>query len=186
MPWRAPFAWRPEPDPQRVARAMELRVAAAALFALVAATGAMVAPGVRAAQVVREASRELMALRQSRTETARAEGELRRAAATLDRVDRFREQRGRTTLLLGALSQALPDSTALVSLRVDSLEGSFVALTPHAADILPQLVSITELSGPRIVGSIVKETVGGATVERATVRFKRPRPASVGIGWGRT
>jgi hypothetical protein len=177
---RAPFVWRPEPDAKLVARARRARVTVAASVAVVTGFAMLTAPGARAARTVREMSMELADLRATQIEVARVQGELRRAAATIDRVDKFSAQRGHTTMLLGALSQALPESTALVTLRLDSLEGSFVALTPHAADILTQLVSVTEISAPKIVGSLTKETVGGATLERVTVRFKRPRPTARG------
>jgi len=120
----------------------------------------------------------LAALRASQTEVARAQGELRRVATTLDRVERFREQRGKITMLIGAISEALPESTALVTLRLDTLEGNFVALTPHAADILSQLADVPDIVQPKIVGSLTKETMGAVQLERATVRFKRPAPPS--------
>lgn len=172
-PRMAAFVWRPASDPKRLARARRVRVAAAVVLSIGTAVAAIGAPGARAVQIVRESSHEMNALRESQTEVARAQGELRRLAATLDRVERFREQRGKVTMLVGAISQVLPESTALVTLRLDSLEGNFVALTPHAADILAQLAEVTELSSPRIVGSLTKEMIGSAQLERATVRFKR-------------
>lgn len=183
----APFAWRPAPDPRRVARAARVRVSIGALLATAASVAVLVAPSVRAAQTVRDGSAVMKALRATQTEVARAQGELRRIASTLDRVEQFREQRGKTTMLLGAISQALPESTALVTLRIDSLDGNFIALTPHASDILPQLVSVTEMLQPRIVGSLTKEMLGAAQLERATVRFKRPalaKPLSSPSGRG--
>jgi hypothetical protein len=179
LPRSARFAWRPAPDPKRVARVQRARLVATIGVCAASALAAVAAPGVRAAQIVRSTSGEMNRLRASQTEYARAQGELRRASLTLDRVERFQEDRGKTTLLLGAISQVLPESTALVTLRLDTLEGNFVALTPHAADILPQLTSVTEIVAPRIVGSLTKEVVGTVQVERATVRFKRPAPRVV-------
>src|SRR5207244_12006646 len=127
--------------------------------------------------IVHRASGEMDKLRASQTEYARAQGELRRMSLTLERVERFQEQRGKTTVLLGAISEALPESTALVTLRLDTLEGNFVALTPHAAEILPQLATVADIVAPKIVGSLTKETVGTAQVQRATIRFKRPAPS---------
>jgi hypothetical protein len=173
---RLSFAWRPTPDPKRLARARKIRIGIAAALSAVAAVGAIAAPGARASQLIRDRSGELAALRASQTEVARAQGELRRVAATLDRVERFREQRGKITMLIGAISQALPESTALVTLRLDTLEGNFVALTPHAADILSQLADVSDIVQPKIVGSLTKETMGPVQVERATVRFKRLAP----------
>jgi hypothetical protein len=168
-----PFAWRPAPDPKRLALASKIRMGTAAVLSAIAAVGAVGAPGARASRLIRDESGELASLRASQTEVARAQGELRRAAATLDRVERFREQRGKITMLLGAISRTLPESTALVTLRVDTLEGTFVAITPHAADILSQLADVSDIVQPKIVGSLTKETMGPVQLERATVRFKR-------------
>lgn len=174
LPRNASFTWRPAPDPKRVARLRRVRMAAMVVVCVLCALAAVVAPGVRAARVVRNSAEEMDRLREAQTEFARAQGELRRTALALDRIERFQAERGKTTLLLGALSQALPESTALATLRLDSLDGNFVALTPHAADILPQLASIPEIISPRIVGSLTNEMVGTAQVQRATIRFKRP------------
>ena len=174
-PRNAAFTWHPGPDPRRIARRARVSFGVTAVIAAMSALGALVAPGVRAARATRLASTQLAALRTLQTEAARAQAELSRSVATLDRVERFREARGRTTLLLGALSQVLPESTALVSLRVDTLDGTFVALAPHAAEILPQLEGVVDIVSPRIVGSLTKETVAGVQLERATVRFRRVR-----------
>src|SRR5678809_867374 len=91
-----------------------MRMATSVLLSVAGGIAAIVAPGARAARIVSDSAGEMRTLRASQTEVARTQGELRRIAATLDRVERFREQRGRTTLLLGAISQALPESTALV------------------------------------------------------------------------
>ena len=77
------------------------------------------------------------------------------------------------TLLLAALAREIPDSTALITLRLDSLEGSVTTITTQAADVLPQLTDIPGIVAPRIVGSITKETTAGAPLERATIRFRR-------------
>jgi len=93
-------------------------------------------------------------------------------------VDAVRARRGRITLLLGAFSRVLPESTAIVELRIDSTGGSFTALSPHAADILPQLAGIDGATSARIAGTITRENVAGAQLERATFRFERPRPST--------
>ena len=175
-PIRGPFAWHP-PRAARAARlvARAQIVTAAALF-IVTMAAAVAAPGVRAARSAARLSRELNAQRSARIEAARVDAELRRVTDQLDRIARFSASRGRVTQLVGALAQSLPDSTALVSLGVDSAEGSFTALAPHAADILPQLSSVESILSPRIVGSVTREAAGAARVERATVRFRRARP----------
>jgi hypothetical protein len=178
LPKSTQLIWRPAPDPKSIARYRRARVAMSVALFLGSALAASVAPGVHAARTVRSAAADSKGVRASRAEFGRLQNELRRASLALERIDHFQAQRGKSTLLLGALSAALPESTALVSLRVDSLDGAFVALTPHAADVLPQLATVPDVVAPRIVGSLTREAVGGAQVQRVTVRFRRPSPPS--------
>jgi hypothetical protein len=169
------LSWRPPPDPRRARRADVFRFIRAALLFAAASVAALIGPGVRAG---RDAARATVAIDRGRRlvgEAARVEGELARVSAQLDRVEKFQESRGKITMLVGAIARSIPDSTALVTLRVDSVEGSFVALTPHAADVLPELAAIDGIVNPRIAGSVTREMQGAARLERATVRFRRPR-----------
>lgn len=185
-PTRALFTWRPAPDPARVRTLNAARVAAAALLLIVSAGAALLARGVHADRVVAAATNELAIFHRSAAAAARVDAELRRTTAELDRVHQFAAIRGRTIALLGALSEALPDSTALVSLRVDTLEGNVVVLAPHAAPVLPALFDVPGVVAPRIVGPVTREVQGTARVERASIRFRRrptipvagPRPAT--------
>ena len=180
-PTRALFTWRPPPDPARVRALNAARVAAASLLLVVSAGAALLARGVHADRVAAAATNELTLFRLSAAKAARVDEELRRTTAELDRVHQFAATRGRTTALLGALGEALPDSTALVSLRVDTLEGNLVVLAPHAASVLPALFDVPGIVAPRIVGSVTREVQGPARVERASIRFRRRRnvPATV-------
>ncbi|MEP6493403.1 MAG: hypothetical protein ABJF01_12040 [bacterium] len=169
------FRWRPEPNASRARLVERVRVAAAGLLLALTASAALIAPGVRAQRVTTQASADLASARDAQLEAARIDGALRRVSGQLERIQQFQSARGQMTLLLGAITQALPDSTALLTLRVDSLEGSFVALTPRAADILPQLAVVDPMVLPKIVGSVTREMQGAVRVERATVRFRRRR-----------
>jgi len=171
-----PFVWRAERDPSRSKLLERVRVAAAGLLLAATASAALVAPGVRAQRATMHASASLSAARGAQLEAARVEGALRRVTIQLERIQQFASARGQMTLLLGAIAQSLPDSTALLTVRIDSLDGSFVALTPHASDILPQIAAVDPMILPRIVGSVTREMQGAAHVERATVRFRRRRP----------
>jgi hypothetical protein len=172
-PTYAPFAWTPPPNPVRVKSLERARVVAASALFLLATSAALFARGARASRVAAIASAALASYHHSEIDAARVDAELRRATAELNRLREFDATRGRMTLLLGKLSEALPDSTAVVSLRVDSLEGSFVTLTPHAANLLPPLFDLAGVIAPRIVGSVTREAQNGATVERASIRFRR-------------
>lgn len=172
-PSRASFSWIPERNPARV-RLFDTLVAAAASALLVATIGAAVAArGVHATRVATAALAELTAFRDAEIEAARVGADLRRTTTDLDRIRQFEMTRGRVTMLLGALSETLPDSTALTSLRVDTLEASFVALAPRAAEVLPALVGVPGAIGQRIVGSVTRELQSGARLERASFRFRR-------------
>src|SRR5205807_5930730 len=107
-------------DPACAKRMRRLRLTVAAVtFALLVAAAAG-GRGVRDMLYVREASRDLAARRTVQTEMARLDGELNRATARLERVRRFGVERGRVTLLLAALAREIPDSTALLTVRLDS------------------------------------------------------------------
>jgi hypothetical protein len=174
-PPRAPFAWTPGPSPTRVRSFERARVLAASIAFLAATSAALFARGARASRTARAATTVLATFRTAEIEAARIDAELRQVTTELNRLREFDGTRGRVTLLLGTLSEALPDSTAVVSLHVDSLEGSFVALTPHAAAVLPPLFELAGVIAPRIVGSVTRETQNGASVERASIRFRRVR-----------
>ncbi|HEX3865446.1 MAG TPA: hypothetical protein VHV78_01795 [Gemmatimonadaceae bacterium] len=166
-------AWRAESNPreQRVAQRIRLGLSAATFVACAAA--ALIAPGVRAHRIASSAGGELAQRQASRRQAVELEASLARVSGELERINRFESKRGRMTELLGALAQAIPESTAMVTLRVDSVEASFVAVAPHAADILPELSSADGVYNPRIAGSVIRETQGGTRLERATVRFQR-------------
>jgi Tfp pilus assembly protein PilN len=174
-PTRAVISWQPPPNPDRARSLQVAQVVAASLVLVASAGAALLSRGIHADRVAKAAITELARFRASDSAAARVDAELRRTTDELDRVEQFESTRGRTTALLGALSEALPDSTALVSLRVDSLEVNLVALTPHAASVLPALLGVSDVVSPRIVGSVTREVQGTARVERASIRFRRDR-----------
>jgi hypothetical protein len=152
----------------------------AAAIALSASIGfAAFGPAYRAARFTKTAERELDRNRLERLELARNESELRRVTQVLNRIESLRAQRGRVTRVLGELAESIPESTAILTFHVDSLEGAFTAIAPHVADVLPELVKARDIIGPRIVGSVTHEMIGGVAVERASFRFRRSL-ASVG------
>lgn len=172
-PSRAPFSWIPERNPSRVRLFDTIAVAVASALFVATIGAAVAARGVHATRVTTAAFAELTAFRDAEIEAARVGADLRRTTTDLDRIRQFEMTRGRVTMLLGALSETLPDSTALTSLRVDTLEASFVALAPRAAEVLPALVGVPGAIGQRIVGSVTREIQSGARLERASFRFRR-------------
>ena len=176
------MTWTPPRDPVRVRLIAQARRTAIVVATGTAAAFAAFGPGIHASRVARESEAELQRLRGAQLSLARDEAELRRITDFLNRVESFRAQRGRITRVVGALSQALPESTAMLSFHVDSVEGSFTAVAPHIADVLPELGSIEMISAPRIVGSVTREVIGGVRVERAAFRFRRSQSRAVAAG----
>lgn len=175
---RTSHVWEPEAPARVTTRWTRLKLAVSVVLVVVSSLAAIVAPGARAKLLITRASVERDRLHTVSVQAARENAELSRAWSLAQRVNAVRARQGRITLLLGAFSQALPESTAIVALRIDSAGGSFTALSPHAADILPQLTGIDGVTGARIAGAITREKVAGALLERATFRFERARPAT--------
>jgi hypothetical protein len=170
---RLPLAWRPRADPARLLRRRRFAQALACVALVGAGTAAAVAPAVRATTSTRDADRELRRLRVVQQDLVATQSELRRVSEVLDRVARFVVDRGRITRTVGALSEAMPESTAILDLRLDSVEGSFSAYAPSVTDVLPALADVGDIAEPRIVGSVTRETVAGVRLERAAFRFRR-------------
>jgi hypothetical protein len=173
-----PLAWTPEASPARATAIRRAKLTAWTVALAAACAAAVVAPTLRAALFVRREGASAIRTRATELEVARTDAELLRATQLLNAVDAFDASRGQLTRMLAALGQAIPESTAIVALRVDSIEGSFVAVSPHVADLLAELGSVDQMAGARIVGSLTRETLAGARLERATFRFRRPRAAN--------
>lgn len=172
---RTPHVWEPERPTHGATRLARIKVAVSVALVIVSSLAAILAPGIHAKLFVARAGGDAARLRSTNIEAARVNAELSRAWTLVHRVDAVRSRRGRVTLLLGAFSRALPESTAIVALRIDSMSGSFTVLSPHSADILPRVVGIDGVADARIVGTITRENVAGTLLERATFRFERSR-----------
>ncbi|MDB4878545.1 MAG: hypothetical protein JWM41_4991 [Gemmatimonadetes bacterium] len=179
---KSPFSWRPEVTAAHAAMARRAQVAGIAVSLGLACVAAVTAPAARAAVFVRQARGVAVSTREMELEAARAEAELRRTTQLLETVRIFDANRGQITQLLGQLSRSIPESTAIVTFRVDSIEGSFVAIAPHVTDLLPEIGAVEEVAGARIVGSVTRETVAGVRLERAAFRFRRSRPSVAPLG----
>lgn len=172
-PRRLPLAWRPTSERSHSRRWTVAARAIVCTALSTAAAFAALAPAIRVASSARELDSQLARLRPHQAEIQRTRLELTRVTNTLNRIAAFSEPRGEATRLLATLSRAIPESTALLTLRVDSTDGVFTAIAPHVADVIPTLVAEDGIVAPRIVGSMTREVVGGVRVERAAFRFRR-------------
>jgi hypothetical protein len=183
-PRKMALAWRLQSDEAR-SRARAHAGNAVLITVLVAAAAfAALGPGFRARNFARVANAELTKNHRAQLELARTEGDLRRVTQLLNRVESFRAERGRVTRILGELAESIPDSTAMLTFHVDSVEGAFTAIAPHVADVLPELATVDGIVAPRIVGSVTREVFGGVHVERASFHFRRSRPGSTPVRQG--
>lgn len=96
---------------------------------------------------------------------------LRETSAALNEIGSFTAQRRSVALLLGEISGTLPDSTAIINLRVDSVGGTMTLLSLSAASMVPRLATSRDILDPKIVGAVTRETVNGVPMQRITVRF---------------
>jgi hypothetical protein len=175
LPANRALAWRPPSDPGSVRRWRRVRVASAAVLLVASVPGALVAPGVRAARDAARATRLAERRRTSAADASRVEAQLRRVTASLDRIARFESRRSALPLLLGELARALPDSTAMLAVHIDSIEVSLSVLTPRAADAVAGLAGANGVASATIVGSVIRDAGARVTLERATIRLRRKR-----------
>jgi hypothetical protein len=177
-PRRLPLMLRPQTHAARVRlRARVVKISTAAVVGA-AATFAAVGPAVRAERYVSVHQSQLMRAAAIQVQLKRDQAELKRVTQSLDRVTAFNAERGNVSRLLASLTQAIPESTAVLTFHVDSAEGVFTAIAPHVSDVLPELTDVEGIFATRIVGSVTRETISGARVERAGFRFRRRRMAA--------
>jgi hypothetical protein len=162
---------RPGREADGGARVPAWRLAAAAAVLAVATGAALTGPALRAMDAEDAAIAELALLGDERRAAADVQRELGRATAALGEIAAFDEGRYSPTVLLEALTAALPAGAAMVALRIDTAGGSIVALGARAAALVPALEKVPGVVGPEIVGPVTRETAAGREVERATIRF---------------
>ncbi|HXT18651.1 MAG TPA: hypothetical protein VN706_23695, partial [Gemmatimonadaceae bacterium] len=176
-----PLCWRPAVDASRAHWRTRLRLGLESVCLAAAGLFALAGRGYRAERFARHARVELARAEDRRSALARDQAELRRITQTLARIEAFRGERGRVSSVLGELSEAIPESTAVLTFHVDSVDGSFAAIAAQVADVLPELQGMSEIVAPRIVGSVTREVIGGVRVERASFRFRRPGRRTVSL-----
>ena len=164
---RSPLVWTREAV-RHETRRFRAMTAATLGIAMLAST----APILRTLLDETRMRRELKGTQSIEADARRAFGELRRLSGRLEERASFDSSRGQVTRLLARMGDALPDSTALLSLRVDSLEVSLVTFSPRVTDVLPALGGVSQ--SVRIIGPVSHELLDGKRLERATFRLLRP------------
>ena len=93
------------------------------------------------------------------------------ATTALNSVAAFERSRQSATLLLAEVALALPDSTAVTTLHVDSLGGTLTLLAPRAASALEAVSGLPLMARVQMNGAVTREIAGGVQLERASLRF---------------
>jgi Tfp pilus assembly protein PilN len=179
---RVPLAWRPPPTGALGGHARRVGALAAGVVLLGITAG--LAETVGAIRAGAAAARQLATLGDVPRRLAASTAELQRTTIAIDQVERFATARRSMSTLLRDLATALPESTAITTLRVDSLGVTITAVAPHVADVVPALTGVSGAVMPQLTGAATREVMGGARLERATLRFRfqrggarRPTPA---------
>ena len=160
----------------RAARRRRLVKLASIASAACVALSMLFAPGLLADRKRLHAEIELRALTTPIVLAARTDSELQRTASALHEVAGF-AQRNRSTLrLLGAISLALPESTAIASLRVDSAGGgALVLVSTSGPALVAPLSRLDAFASVQLAGTITREAIGAIEIPRLTVRFRHDR-----------
>jgi|GEM_PF-3676515 len=150
------------------------RTRVAAVTAAAAVIVAVLGPGASAALAVRRDRRELKALQPAYERAALVHREVEQFNRALNQISGLRERRLRPLTFLSALSDALPGHSAILSLSLDSLSGSLVALTPDAGRAVEELERAFPQASWALVGSVTTEVKAGVEVERLMLQFRMP------------
>lgn len=150
------------------------RLAVATLSTCAAALAALVGPALQTRHAAGQAQREAVGLERTARQALTDEADLARFRGALAEFSGLAASSARpVTRILSTLARSLPDSSALVSVRVDTAAAQVVVLAPRAATVLARLERSPLIANPRIIGPITREKVGGREAERVTVTFER-------------
>jgi hypothetical protein len=176
-PMSEPIAYRVGAGSARAAVPRRRLVVAALACALAIAT-ALLTPGVVATRTASRAARRLTELSEERRAAAATDRALLETTSALSAIAALDRDRRSITLFLASMTRALPATTTLTSLRVDSVGGELVAHAPRGAAVVTQLEALPEIAGSALVGPVTPDVTETRRLERVTVRFQwRSRPA---------
>ena len=140
---------------------------------LVASVAMMLAaPSVVAARVLRENEREFVLVRAKASAVEKDRAVVKQQQFALRQIRTFSTARRLFTPLLASLSLQLPESTAIVALRLDTLGGALVALSPVGTDVVAAVSTTPAIGAIQLSAPITRETVGPLELQRMSLRFR--------------
>jgi hypothetical protein len=164
-----PLLFRPQADARRHQSARRALLIVACFTALVAWFGSR---GVSASLRAARDEHRLVAARQQAHRSEPIERELNDVMAKMKEIDGFLSSRRSTVSLIASLADALPDSTAVVTLRVDTGGGNATVLSKSAAALVPSIEATEPIERARISGAVTRENIGGIQLQRIAIRFR--------------
>ncbi|MCL4213527.1 MAG: hypothetical protein KJZ74_06400 [Gemmatimonadales bacterium] len=105
--------------------------------------------------------------------------EMRERGSQGNRADAVRavlRDRGSALGVIEALSRILPESAAVVSLRVDSTGGTLSVVAVRVAEAISRVTSESRFSNAVLAGAIVREEQEGVVLQRAVLSWRRREP----------
>lgn len=158
------------------ARATSRRLVRATLFITLLASALLAASasGIAAAMALSTDRERLESLRASAFAWEPIHSRLTFVTGQLNEISHFTITRRSALQILRTLAESLPDSTAILTLSVDSVTGSMTVISALAASVLPRLGATSDLLQPRITGAVMRESVGSTQVQRIALRFGLP------------
>lgn len=162
-------------DLLRAARAAQRRRRALRVAVALALTGVVLAIGLPALR----ARSELAALRRELSEANATVYRLSERSGEGSRAEAVRavsRDRGAALGLIEALSRVVPESAAVVNLRVDSTGGTLTVVAPRVADAISRLTSESRFSNAALAGAIVGEEQDHVALQRAVLTWRRSVP----------
>lgn len=141
---------------------------AAGVAMLATSAAAYVAPGAHAWLIMKRTANPTNE-HVSTTASTRLPG-ASQSVALLDELDRLEARRSRAAKFLATLSQSLPSSASIRSIRIDSSEASISIIAPHIGDVLDSINARHLLADARLVGGLTRTSTPDSARSLATIR----------------
>ncbi len=173
LPERAPLTIDPE-----VLRTTPLKVVLRSLLVplvlTVAAVAALLLTPLAQTRKAAHASSALEELRASPGWSTAASGKERLATVTtiLDEMSAFSSTRSRHTQWLAALTDHLPEGSAVLQLTMDETQGELTALAVVGTDLIEVIDGLPGTKNTELAGQVVREETGTGGLDRVTLTFE--------------
>src|SRR5258708_19252201 len=141
----------------------------------------LISPDIAAARARFQSERELGALRVDVALVAKDRAALDRQVSAMRQIRTFATSRQLLTPMLSAISLQLPESTAITALRIDTIGGTMVTLSPFGTALVSALSTTPGVETLQLSAPITREMIALLQLQRTAGRFPfqppcRPAP----------